>query len=52
MYNPADTKTSARIHYATIPANQRIFTNRAKQITTIQLQVTVTQDTDNINLFF
>lgn len=52
VYNPADTKTSARIHYATIPANQRILQIEPKQITTIQLQVTVTQDTDNINLFF
>lgn len=52
VYNPADTKTSARIHYATIPANQRILQIEPKQITTIQLQVTMTQDTDNINLFF
>nr|DAZ41052.1 MAG TPA: tail protein [Caudoviricetes sp.] len=51
VYNPADTKTTARIHYATTPAIQRVLQIEPKQITTIQLQITVPQDTSNINLF-
>lgn len=51
VYNPADTKTNARIHYATTPAIQRVLQIEPKQITTIQLQITVPQDTSNINLF-
>lgn len=51
VYNPADTKTSARIHYATTPPIQRILQIEPKQITTIQLQITVPEDTSNINLF-
>lgn len=51
VYNPADTKTSARIHYATTPPIQRVLQIEPKQIGTIQLQITVPEDTNNINLF-
>lgn len=51
VYNPADTKTSARIHYATTPPIQRVLQIEPRQIGTIQLQITVPEDTNNINLF-
>lgn len=51
VYNPADTKTSARIHYATTPPIQRVLQIEPKQIGTIQLQITVPEDTNDINLF-
>lgn len=51
VYNPADTKTTARIHYATTTPIRGVFEIEPKQITTIELQITMPQDTNNINLF-
>lgn len=51
VYNPNNTVTTARIVYSTTPQQLTTLDLQPNQVAIVELQITVPQDTNNINLF-
>lgn len=51
VYNPNNTVTTARIVYTTTPQQVTTLDLQPNQVAIVELQITVPQDTNNINLF-